>query len=205
MSYLDVVPHGTIDKYLDLLLDWNKKVNLVSVKDKEELMERHILDSLQLMDYINVDDVVYDIGSGAGFPGLILSFAGIKKVNLVEKNIKKVSFLTVASVLSGNIVNIHNDLIENLVVDKCDVITARGLASLDEIFAATAHIKNARYVLLKGKNIENEIKKALFKWNFQYILYQSKTSLDGCVLEVKQLERNEQQDYSGSESEGWSR
>ena len=205
MKYSDIVPRGTIEKYLELLVHWNQKINLISFKSREELIERHVEDSLQLLEYIDKNDVVFDIGSGSGFPGLILSFAGIKEINLVEKNAKKVSFLTVASALSKNIIHVHNNLIENLIIDKCDVITARGLASLEDIFTATSHIKNGKYILLKGKNIENEIKKALFKWSFQYILYPSKISSDGCILEVKRLKKNEQQDYSSSEPEGWSR
>jgi 16S rRNA (guanine527-N7)-methyltransferase len=194
------VPHGTIDNYIDLLLNWNKKVNLVSVKDRDELIERHILDSLQLLNFIKKDEVVFDLGSGAGFPGLMLSYGGIESVNIVESNHKKASFLIVAASLSKNKVIIHNSKIEALNINLCDVITARGLASLEEIFASSKNIgnKKTKYFLQKGKNIESEIKKALDKWNFKYIIHQSKTSSEGCILEVEQLSLNEQKSYCSS-------
>ena len=63
------VPRGTMEAYINLLFTWNEKINLVSIKNNDELMERHILDSLQLIEYIDKEQVVFDIGSGAGFPG----------------------------------------------------------------------------------------------------------------------------------------
>ncbi|MCT4634778.1 MAG: 16S rRNA (guanine(527)-N(7))-methyltransferase RsmG [Rickettsiales bacterium] len=180
-------PRGAIEKYIELLLAWNEKINLVSIRNKQELVDRHILDSLQLTNYIKESEIVYDIGSGAGFPGLMLSFAGIKEVNLVEKVKKKADFLAVARSISENKVNIHNKNVKEMKVDKCDVITARGLASLDNVLSLTEGIakKNTRYILLKGKNIRDEIKKASEKWSFQYIIHKSQTSEDGGVLELR--------------------
>ena len=188
------VPRGTIEQYIDLLLSWNIKTNLVSVKDKQELIDRHILDSLQLINYIDKDQVIFDIGSGAGFPGLMLAYAGAKHVNLVEKNGKKASFLITAAVLTDNKVQVHNLSVEKINSNICDVITARGFASLDNIFESTKHMaqEKTKYFLQKGKNIDEEIKNALVKWSFQYILHNSETSAEGCILEVSQLERNEQ-------------
>ena len=183
------VPHGTIDEYIELLLSWNKKINLVSMHDKNVLIERHILDSLQLLDYIAKDEVVFDLGSGAGFPGLMLSYGGVKNVHLVERNDKKASFLMVAAALSINNVIVYNRPIESLNV-TCNIITARGLANLEHIFAYSRKIANekTKFFLLKGKNVEDEIKNALNKWSFRYILHQSKTSLEGCILEVENLQ-----------------
>ena len=188
------VPRGTIEQYIELLLSWNIKTNLVSVKDKQELIDRHILDSLQLINYIDKDQVIFDIGSGAGFPGLMLSYAGAKHVNLVEKNGKKASFLITAAALTDNKVQVHNLSVEKVSSNICDVITARGFASLDNIFESTKHLarEKTKYFLQKGKNIDEEIKNALVKWNFQYILHNSETSAEGCILEVSQLERDEQ-------------
>jgi len=187
------VLRGTIDQYIDLLLTWNEKINLVSIKSREELIERHILDSLQLMDYIDKEQVVSDIGSGAGFPGLFLSYAGVKEVNLVEVIGKKASFLMTAAALSSNKITVYNQAVEKIKIDNSDVITARGFASLDGIFTLTQNIRQqkTKYVLQKGRNIEEEIKKSLEKWNFRYIIHQSKTSSEGCILEIEQLEKNE--------------
>lgn len=183
------VPHGTIEKYIELLLSWNKKINLISPKNTNELIERHVLDSLQLLNYIDSDDIVYDLGSGAGFPGLMLSFGGIKKVNLIESNSKKASFLTVAATLSNNKIKVYNQNIKSIESTTCDIITARAIAPLKEIFELSSHLvaPKTKYFLLKGINITSEINNALDKWNFEYIIHKSKTSKEGCVLEVQKL------------------
>ncbi|MEK6734498.1 MAG: 16S rRNA (guanine(527)-N(7))-methyltransferase RsmG [Pseudomonadota bacterium] len=185
------VPCGTIEKYIKLLKQWNKKINLISANDLQELKERHVMDSLQLLKYINKDQVLYDIGSGAGFPGLMLSYAGVKEVHLVERITKKANFLTLAAAFSKDQLRIHNLSAEDIRCDKCDVITARGLSSLENIFEATQNIvkENTRYILLKGRNTEEEIKKALENWQFKYIIHQSVTSPDGYVLEAERLEK----------------
>jgi 16S rRNA (guanine527-N7)-methyltransferase len=73
-DFLYNVPRGTIESYVELLQKWNSKINLVSYKDDEELYQRHIIDSLQLKKYIQDEEEVLDLGSGAGFPGLFLSY-----------------------------------------------------------------------------------------------------------------------------------
>ncbi len=196
------VPRGTIEAYIKLLLEWNVKLNLVSIKSEEELVHRHILDSLQLVKYFDKEQEVFDIGSGAGFPGLMLSYAGVKKVHLIEKTNKKANFLMVAASLSSNKIKVHNLNIEELKASNCDIITARGFASLEKIFDLTQNIyqDKTKYLLQKGKNVEEEIKNALEKWSFKYIIHKSDTSDEGCILEVELLKRNEQQNYSGGES-----
>lgn len=78
--------------YKNLLLKWNKTVNLISKNSEKEIWERHICDSLQLTKYINFSDTIIDFGSGAGLPGIILSIAGVKNMLLIEANKKKISF-----------------------------------------------------------------------------------------------------------------
>ena len=201
------VPRGTIDNYVKLLLDWNEKINLISVKGREELVDRHILDSLQLMKYIKKDQEVCDVGSGAGFPGLMLSYAGVKKIHLVEKISKKANFLIVAAALSVNEVLVHTSSIENVRINYCDIITSRGFSSLDNIFLATKNIyrSQTKYILQKGKNIEEEIKNALENWDFEYIMHKSDTSEEGCILQVEHLKANDKKNNSGSESKRRSR
>jgi 16S rRNA (guanine527-N7)-methyltransferase len=188
------VPRGTIEKFLEKILLWNSRINLVSFKNEQELIDRHILDSLQLIDYLNPEQIIFDIGSGAGFPGIILSYAGIKEINLVEKIAKKADFLRVAASISPNKVNIFDRGIETIRSDKCDVITARGFASLEKIFALTQNLAktNTKYLLLKGKNVQEEIKNASINWDFEYIIHNSKTSEDGYILEIERLKKHEQ-------------
>lgn len=185
------VPRGTIEKYIELLLEWNKKINLVATDSKEEIEKRHIVDSLQIAKFIKPDEIVFDIGSGAGFPGLMISYAGIKNVNLVEKITKKANFLISASSLSSNIVKVYNQDIRTIITEKCDVITARALASIEEILELTQNLKqlSTRYILLKGKNAKDEIKKALVNWDFQYILHDSITSDEGKIIILEQVNK----------------
>jgi 16S rRNA (guanine527-N7)-methyltransferase len=82
-----------LEKYQSLTLKWNKTINLISCNTECDFWVRHILDSLQLMKYINDQNVhLIDVGSGGGFPGIVLSIAGIKNVTLVESDIRKSIF-----------------------------------------------------------------------------------------------------------------
>lgn len=191
---LENVPRGTIEKYIELLQQWNKKINLVSFGTQEELIHRHIEDSLELLKYIPKKSVLYDLGAGAGFPGLMLSFAGVEKVHLVEKTNKKANFLRVASALSQNQITVHDCLVEDLNIEStCDIICARGFAELDKIFEISKklHQLNPKFLLLKGKKIEEEIKKALEKWDFKYIIQKSELSEQGYILEINSLSKKE--------------
>lgn len=188
------VPRGTIEKFLEKILLWNTRINLVSFKNEQELIDRHVLDSLQLIDYLDPEQIIFDIGSGAGFPGIILSYAGIKEINLVEKIAKKADFLRVVAAISPNKVNIFDQAIETIHTDKCDVITARGFAALEKIFTLTQNLAktNTKYLLLKGKNVKEEIKNASINWDFEYIIHNSKTSEDGYILEIEHLRKHGQ-------------
>lgn len=119
------VPREILDalkKYQSLTLKWNKTINLVSCNTEREFWVRHILDSLQLMKYINNQNIhLIDVGSGGGFPGIVLSIAGIKNVTLVESDVRKSIFLLQASKISTNKVNVVNQRIENVKLD-CDIL-----------------------------------------------------------------------------------
>src|SRR5690606_9447814 len=118
-----------LKEYQALLLKWNKAINLISKSTEENCWERHILDSLQLLNYIQDKDIhLVDIGSGAGLPGIVLSIAGVRRVTIVESDQRKCSFLLQASKLSSNKIEIVNDRIENLKGLSCDILTARAFA-----------------------------------------------------------------------------
>jgi 16S rRNA (guanine527-N7)-methyltransferase len=170
-----------------LLTKWNKSINLIS-RQEENIWDRHIIDSLQLIRYIKNDEIITDLGSGAGFPGIILGICGYK-VNLIESNKKKCAFLTIAKNLCSTEVDILNERIENIKTLKTDIITARGFSNLDNIFAITAKIcqSNTRYLLLKGQSYQQEINLAQKNWQFDYHLYASLTENDGKILEVSNI------------------
>jgi 16S rRNA (guanine527-N7)-methyltransferase len=171
--------------YHSLLLKWNKKINLISSKTEGDFWSRHIIDSLQLLQFINNNNIhLMDIGSGAGFPGIILSIAGIKLVTLVESDERKAAFLLQASKLSNNKINILNERVENLTM-KCDILTCRAFASLNSIFYLTRNIEiSQKYLLLKGRAYASELEEAKANYSFDYTIYESITSENSKILDV---------------------
>ncbi|BFD45429.1 MAG: 16S rRNA (guanine(527)-N(7))-methyltransferase RsmG [Rickettsia endosymbiont of Sergentomyia squamirostris] len=185
------VPREILDalkKYQSLTLKWNKTINLVSCNTEREFWVRHILDSLQLMKYINNQNIhLIDVGSGGGFPGIVLSIAGIKNVTLVESDVRKSIFLLQASKISTNKVNVVNQRIENVKLD-CDILTSRACAQLEKIFVYTQHINvRNKYLLFKGEQYQKEIEIAKKRWSFCYSMYDSETSNNSKILEISNI------------------
>ncbi|MDA9163345.1 16S rRNA (guanine(527)-N(7))-methyltransferase RsmG [Rickettsiaceae bacterium] len=174
-------------RYHDLLFKWNKTINLVSPNSLNELMSRHVLDSLQLLKYIPSKNIeIIDLGSGAGLPGIVLSLAGIKKVTLIESDSRKAAFLLQASKLSSGEVNIINDRIENVSNLECDILTSRALASLDSLFLYSQNILvRDKYLLHKGESYQDEIDGSKKHWLFSTNVHDSITSKDSKILEIK--------------------
>lgn len=177
-----------LEKYQSLTLKWNKTINLVSCNTEREFWVRHILDSLQLMKYINNQNIhLIDVGSGGGFPGIVLSIAGIKNVTLVESDVRKSIFLLQASKISTNKVNVVNQRIENVKLD-CDILTSRACAQLEKIFAYTQHINvRNKYLLFKGEQYQKEIEIAKKRWSFCHSVYDSETSNNSKILEISNI------------------
>ena len=164
--------------YHDLLLKWQKTINLISPTTIDHAWERHFEDSIQLNDYIpEGTKTICDIGSGAGFPGLVLAILNPDiEFYLIESDTRKCAFLkNVSRETSCENVVIHNDRIENKIGDiKADLITARALASLRSLIDyGYPHHQN--YLLLKGKNWQDEISEAEKKYAFDVQDLSSKT------------------------------
>jgi len=171
--------------YQELLLKWNRTINLISKGDEANIWDRHIMDSLQLMNFIDPSESVIDVGSGAGFPGLILSIAGVSNVTLVESDSRKVAFLLQASKLSGSKVSIINERVEDLPDTECDWITSRAFAALPDIFKLTKNIEAKKgYLLLKGKGYSEEIELARKERVFSVDCYDS-IFYGGKILKIK--------------------
>ena len=119
------VPHETFEKlsaYVDLLLKWNSKINLISKNTVDEVWIRHILDSAQIIKYIEDKSYrVLDVGSGAGLPGIILSILGVENITLVDSDQRKCSFLLEAARLLNLKLKVINDRVENICDKEFDV------------------------------------------------------------------------------------
>ena len=160
------------EKYIETLLKWQKSINLISPSTIPNVWERHFEDSLFLYDYIKDEQNIFDIGSGGGFPALVLSIAGIKNITIVESDKRKCLFLNEIKRIYNLDVRIINDRVENLTFDKNNCIIGRAFAPLDKFLNLCANIinKDTKMFLLKGSNINNEIIDTKKDWNFNYIL-----------------------------------
>ena len=168
--------------FMQILLEWNQKINLVSKNAEKELELRHVLDSLQLINYIRDDaKLLVDVGSGSGFPGIVLAIAcqekfQAMKIVLIESITKKTVYLKdVCQRLNLQNVEVVNNRVENVVFKNVDYITARAVASVDKILACTIGLcsKNTEYVLPKGHTGMAELKEAEKKWKMTIDIFEN--------------------------------
>ena len=178
-----------LEKFVSLLQERNKNLSLVAKSTLPDIWMRHVVDSAQLLKYVSKDSVIYDFGSGAGFPGIILSYLGVEKVHLVESDGRKVEFLKEAAKISNNEIEIHYKRIESLSIDNCDVITARAVAPLVNMLKIIKKVApiDARILLFKGRNIDQEIIDACKIYKFDYDLYPSIVAKDSSIIEIRSL------------------
>lgn len=188
---IDDVSRGSLIKYQELLLKWNKKINLISKTTELDIWQRHIIDSWQLIKYIESTDHVIDIGSGAGFPGIVLSICGIESVTLIESDSRKVVFLRQAAKLSLNNIDIIEKRIDEDFSKECDVLTCRGFSDVKNILQLTSGLAIKRKILLlKGERFDEEITEAKKDWLFNVKLHDSLTSEKGKILEITDARKN---------------
>ncbi len=178
-----------LNRYIELLLNWNQDMNLIGKSTEIDIWNRHILDSAQLMNFLTENDLRYsscvDIGTGAGLPGIVLSILGIKNMTLIEKSPLKCNFLKEAKKISENNIEIINDNIDN-VNNKFDIIFSRALADLSKLLEYSAKLlkENGKCIFLKGKKLEEEINKAKKIYNFSYKIEKSLTSDEGGIISI---------------------
>lgn len=194
---LPPVSRETADTFLAyeaLLRKWQAAINLVGPDTLPDFYNRHINDSLQILPHIPESArTVYDLGSGAGFPGMVLAMARPDlSVHLIESVSKKASFLRTVSRETGVSVYIHNDRIESLPdLPPPDVVTARALAPLPELldYCRDWAVANPTLTLifLKGRQSIEEIKSAEKKYSFARREYISHINEMGRILVLSDL------------------
>ena len=189
------VSRETLDRlraYADLLLVWNKKINLVAKSTEAELWHRHLLDSAQLFPLIpKTTRTLVDLGSGAGFPGLVLATMGAPGVHLIESDQRKCAFLREAARVAGAPVTIHARRIEDIAPFPVDVITARALAPVADLLdlAEPFTQKATRFLFLKGQNVEVELTDAHKRWRISVDQTPSLTDSHAAVLCIQEVSR----------------
>lgn len=193
-SFLTEVPYETkkvqMESYAELLLAWSEKMNLVARSTLPFMWERHFLDSAQLVKQIpSKTQCLVDLGSGSGFPGLILSILGVPEVHLVESVGKKAKFLSVVAKELGLNVTVHNERIEALSGLEVDVVTARALTALPKLlsYAKPFMGEKSKAVFLKGEKTPAELTDAKKYWTFKHKAEPSLTSPLGHILTISKL------------------
>ena len=176
--------------YVDLLLTWNKRINLISKSTEQSIWQRHILDSAQLYPLIPRDcSSLADLGSGAGFPGLILAIMGVKGVRLIESDARKCAFMREAARITEADAQIINQRIERTLAAPVDIITARALAPLTELLDLAKPLigPKTECLFLKGQHIEAELTQAHKMWRMQVDCRPSRSDPTGSVVRVREV------------------
>ncbi|OPH84680.1 16S rRNA (guanine(527)-N(7))-methyltransferase RsmG [Nitrobacter vulgaris] len=189
-----------LDAYVDLLVQWQTKTNLVASSTMPQLWTRHIADSLQLLTLAPNAKRWADFGSGGGFPGVVLAcaLAGVEdaRVDLIERNAKKAAFLREAVRVTASPGVIHlmdiGDYVDR-VEDRIDCVTARALAPLQVLlgFAEPFVTKGATALFLKGQDVEAELTEATKYWNIKPRIHSSCTGGQGWIVELDHIERRD--------------
>ena len=178
---------GKFVRYAEMLRDWSGRMNLVAPSTLDNIETRHFADCAQLADVLPHGAPIIDLGSGAGFPGVVLAILGWDVV-CIESIGKKVAFLTaVKNELKLDNLTIYHGRVENYVAalprNEKYIFTARAFAPLVKILDYVAKI-NCRLFLLKGREIPAEISVAKRKYKFDYELIPSKTG-DGFIIIIQ--------------------
>ena len=161
-DFLDV-PRETqekLDCYVQLLIKWQARINLISSKTLPEIWHRHILDSAQLVSYLpKTPSVILDMGSGAGLPGVILAILTHHQLHLVESDSRKIAFMRTALRETGTSALLHEQRMEAVPALRPDIITARALAPLSQLItlASGQHHEKIEYLFLKGREAKQEL------------------------------------------------
>ena len=188
-----------LDRFVEILLRWQKRINLIAASSIPHLWTRHVTDSLQLLALSPPSAKGFvDFGSGGGFPGLVLGCALTERpgavVHLVESNQKKAAFLREAGRVTGAAVQVHPQRVESFTAGfggPADVVTARGLAPLGDLLAlAEPLLKTGALGLFpKGQDVEAELTETSKYWTMQIATVPSRTHADGRIVVVSSATR----------------
>jgi 16S rRNA (guanine527-N7)-methyltransferase len=187
------VSRETMDRlraYVELLVSWNRRINLVSRNTIGDIWRRHILDSAQLYAHIPTRArILVDLGTGAGLPGLVLGIFGVPELHLVESDNRKVAFLREALRVSGTTAQVHNGRLDRVTPIIADVITARALAPLPELLEMSERFRGVgtRCLFLKGNQVEAELTAASHAWKMRLERLRSLSDPSGCILQLEDI------------------
>jgi 16S rRNA (guanine527-N7)-methyltransferase len=186
-----------LDRFVGVLLQWQRHTNLIADSTVKEIWTRHIADSLQLIALAPEARIWVDLGSGGGFPGLVIACALADKpgteVHLIESKAKKCLFLQEAALAAGVPVIVHCQRIEDfaaLFPQRPDVVTARALKPLPELFKLAYPLlkRGAKGLFPKGQDVGVELTAAAKYWIIRSSLIPSRTDARGRIVVIESLE-----------------
>jgi 16S rRNA (guanine527-N7)-methyltransferase len=181
-----------LEAYAELLRHWSGAINLVSRDTLEDIWRRHFLDSAQLLDFLPQGTAsLIDVGSGAGFPGLVLATLGVRGVELIEADSRKATFLREAARITDSPVEIHTRRAEAVPAHEVDVVTARACAPLIRLLSLSERFigPNTRCLFLKGERVEEELTAARQGWTIAASSHPSRSDPRGVVLSLDRVSR----------------
>jgi len=194
----DAATTARLEAFTDLLLRWTLRINLIAERDAASVRNRHIADSLQLASLLPPGDgPVGDLGSGGGFPGLVLAIATGRPFHLVESDRRKAAFLTEAAARLGlDHVRVHTMRIEAVELPPLAALTARALAPLDDLLGHAERLLAPGGVAIfpKGRTAEDELTAARRRWTVRAEWFASRTDPDATIFRLSEIRRDGQPD-----------
>ena len=183
-----------LETYAELLRRWSARINLVGANTLADPWRRHFLDSAQLLAHVPAGtQTLIDLGSGAGFPSLVLAILGVSGVELIEADARKCAFLREAARLAAAPVTIRNARIEAVPSRIVDVVTARGCAPLDRLLQLARPFIGPDTVclFLKGEQAAQELTAAGQAWTMDATCHDSRSDPRGVILCLRRVGRRE--------------
>ena len=186
-----------LNKYKDFLLSSNKLLNLIGKTTENQIFTRHFVDSAQIYDLIEDKSEIIDLGSGAGFPGVVLKILMdnnkiAANITLIEKSPKKCKFLQDLSYKLGLTLKIVNLKLENFKFNKISTIVSRAFKktvdTIDILLKNNDKIRNI--ILIKGKTYQQELEEAKKKYTFDVEKFRSITSDESYILKINNIKRS---------------
>jgi 16S rRNA (guanine527-N7)-methyltransferase len=179
-----------LEAYAGLLVRWSARINLVGANTLGDLWRRHFLDSAQLLGYVPPGmRSLIDLGSGAGFPGLVLAISGVPGVELIEADARKCAFLREAARIADAPLVIRNTRIESVPPRVVDVVTARGCAPLDRLLILARPFIGPDTLCLfpKGERAAQELTAARQAWTMDATCHDSCSDPWGVILCLRRV------------------
>lgn len=189
------VPRETLERlaiFVDLVLRWTDRINLIARADRDLIWDRHVLDAAQLQPLIpSTTTMGIDLGSGGGFPGIVLAVLTGLTFHLIEADQRKAAFLREAARATAAAVQVHAMRIEQAQLPPAELVTARALAPLPRLLPMVVRFVAPDGVALlpKGRGATAELTEAAREWHMDVKRVASRTRPDGTILCIRNLRR----------------